>query len=91
MDQDFAWKVPFQLQRYQVDGIGKLLRANRATVRWIYQSQITRIYAYYSNRFSYKEVEKLVERFTGKQLLSDQKIWQIVSNKALVVSHWSFE
>jgi reverse gyrase len=42
--------------------------------------------AYYSNRLSYKEVEKLVERVTGEQLLSDQKIWQIVSDKALIVS-----
>jgi len=42
--------------------------------------------AYYSNRLSYKEVEKLVERLSGEYLLSDQKIWQIVSNKALVVS-----
>ena len=33
-----------------------------------------------------EEVEKLVERITGEDLLSDQKIWQIVSDKALTIS-----
>jgi hypothetical protein len=42
--------------------------------------------AYYSNRLSFEEVEKLVERVTGEHLLSDQKIWQIVNNKALAIS-----
>jgi len=37
--------------------------------------------AYYSNRLSYEEVEKLVERVSGAKL-SDQKIGQIVSDKA---------
>ncbi len=38
--------------------------------------------AYYSNRMSYEEVAKLIERNTGEKLLSDQKIRQIVINKA---------
>ena len=42
--------------------------------------------AYYSNRLSYQEVEDLVERVSGKRLLSDQKIWDIVVNKAVEVS-----
>lgn len=42
--------------------------------------------AYYSNRLSFKKVEKLVERVTGEHLLSDHKIWQIVNNKALAIS-----
>jgi len=42
--------------------------------------------AYYSNRLSYEEVEKLVERVSGAKLVSDQKIGQIVSNKALKLS-----
>ncbi len=47
---------------------------------------------YYSNRLSYKEVEKLVERISGKKLLSDQKIWQIIVNKAGQVSvEWQQE
>lgn len=42
--------------------------------------------AYYSNRLSYSEVAILVERVTGISQLSDQKIRQIVVNKALAVS-----
>jgi hypothetical protein len=41
---------------------------------------------YYSNRVSYEEVAKLVERVSGERLLSDQKIGQIVRNKALKLS-----
>ncbi len=41
---------------------------------------------------SYKEVEKLVERISGEKLLSDQKIWQIIVNKAGQVSvEWQQE
>jgi hypothetical protein len=47
---------------------------------------------YYSNRLSYKEVEKLVERMSGEKLLSDQKIWQIIVNKSRQVSEeWQQE
>ena len=42
--------------------------------------------AYYSNRLSYEEVEKLVGRVSGERLLSDQKIGQIVSDKAQKLS-----
>jgi hypothetical protein len=42
--------------------------------------------AYYSNRLSYQEVEKLVKRVTGQRLISDQKIWEIIVNKAVEVS-----
>jgi hypothetical protein len=42
--------------------------------------------AYYSNRLSYFEVAGLVDRVTGISQLSDQKIRQIVINKALAVS-----
>ncbi len=42
--------------------------------------------AYYSNRTSYEEVEKMHKRNTGEKLLSDQKIQQIVVNKAVEVS-----
>jgi len=41
---------------------------------------------YYANRLSYEEVEKLVERTTGKKQLSDQSIQNTVINKALEVS-----
>lgn len=42
--------------------------------------------AYYSNRLSYFEVAGLVERITGVRQLSDQKIRQIVVNKAVTIS-----
>lgn len=42
--------------------------------------------AYYSNRLSYKEVEDLVKRISGEKILSDQKIWEIVANKAIEIS-----
>ena len=42
--------------------------------------------AYYSNRLSYSEVAGLVDRVTGVPQLSDQKIRQIVVNKAVAVS-----
>ena len=42
--------------------------------------------AYYSNRLSYNEVAELIERVTGNRQLSDQKIWQIVVEKASAVS-----
>lgn len=41
---------------------------------------------YYSNRLSYEEVALLVERVSGERLLSDQKVGQIVSDKALKIS-----
>ena len=48
--------------------------------------------AYYSNRLSYQQVEDLVERVAGEKILSDQKIWEIVVNKAVEVSsQWSDE
>lgn len=42
--------------------------------------------AYYANRFSYEEVEELVERNTGEKQLSDQSVQNTVVNKALEVS-----
>jgi hypothetical protein len=41
---------------------------------------------YYSNRLSYKEVEKLIEKVTGTSQLSDMKIQQIVVGKAIEMS-----
>lgn len=42
--------------------------------------------SYYSNRMSYENCEELVERISGEKILSDQKIWEIVRNKAVEVS-----
>ncbi len=41
---------------------------------------------YYSNRLSYEELEKLVERVTGEGIVSDQKSWKIVTDKAVAIS-----
>jgi hypothetical protein len=41
---------------------------------------------------SYQEVEKLVKRWTGEKILSDQKIQQMVVEKALEISQdWQDE
>jgi len=42
--------------------------------------------AYYINRLSYKEVENLVKRVTGKKQLSDQGIWAGVKEKVGEIS-----
>ena len=48
--------------------------------------------AYYSTLLSYQHVENLVTRITGFQQLSDQKIWQIVNDKAVEISRvWRIE
>ena len=48
--------------------------------------------AYYANRLSYEEVEGLIERVTGEQLLSDQTIQHyVVAQAAAVSEHWAEE
>jgi hypothetical protein len=42
--------------------------------------------AYYSNRLSYEEVARLIERVSGERVLSDQKIQQLVVAQAAAVS-----
>ncbi len=83
----------FRLQKYLVKG--------KSCNYFDLTSQLTRenishglqeLVAYYSNRISYQEVENLVERISGEKLLSDQKIWDIVVNKAVEVSsQWQQE
>ena len=41
--------------------------------------------AYYSNRLSYENTEELIRRLAGSQQLSDQKIHQLVVDKALEI------
>ena len=80
-------KFQFQLQKYQVQGQGRsYFELSQQLTEGYISPRLQEFCAYYSNRLSYKEVEKLVERITGEHLLSDQKIWQIVSDKALVIS-----
>jgi len=77
----------FELQKY--------LNGQERTNYWELTQQLESGYisprlqelcGYYSNRMSYEEVALLVERVSGSRLLSDQKISQIVSNKALQLS-----
>ena len=51
-----------------------------------FSSGLQELSAYYSNRMSYEEVEKLIARMTGKRTLSDQWIWQGVMAKSAEVS-----
>ena len=77
----------FQLQKYLI--------GQERTNYWELTQQLETGYisprlrelcGYYSNRMSYEEVAKLIERVSGSRLLSDQKISQIVSEKALHLS-----
>lgn len=80
-------KFPFALQRLSVDGCEVSYFDLTDQLQEGYVSQrLKEFSAYYSNRMSYEEVERLIERFTGEKLLSDQKIWQIVVDKAVGVS-----
>lgn len=48
--------------------------------------------AYYGTLLSYKHVENLVTRITGAPQLSDQKVWQIVNDKAVEIGQaWRSE
>ncbi len=80
-------QISFPLQKYVI----KVKSCNyfqlTSQLRGEYISPLLQeLVGYYSNRLSYKEVEKLVERMSGQKLLSDQKIWQIIVNKSLKVS-----
>ena len=54
-------------------------------------SRLQEFCGYYSNCMSYEEVALLTERVSGERLLSDQKIGQIVSTKALQFSQEIYE
>ncbi len=81
-------KFVFELQKYQ---ISKQATSYFELTNQLKQSYISprlqELCGYYSNRLSYQEVALLVERVSGERLLSDQKIGQIVSTKALKLSH----
>ena len=80
-------KFVFGLQKYQISKqttsyfeLTNQLRENYISPR------LQELCGYYSNRLSYEEVALLVERVSGERLLSDQKIGQIVSSKAIKIS-----
>lgn len=77
----------FSLQTYQFDAQETSYFALTNQLQEGYISpRLQELCSYYSNRMSYEEVALLVERLSGERLLSDQKIGQIVSAKALEIS-----
>ena len=80
-------KFVFSLQKYQFDAreTNYLALTNQLQSGYI-SPRLQELCSYYSNRMSYEEVAFLVERTSGERLLSDQKIGQIVSTKALEIS-----
>ena len=80
-------KFPFALQRLSIEACeGSYFDFTGQCLEGYTSQRLKEFSAYYSNRLSYEEVESLIERQTGEKLLSDQKIWQIVVEKAVCVS-----
>ncbi len=80
-------KFVFCWQKYQFEAqeTNYLALTNQLQEGYV-SSRLQELCGYYSNRMSYEEVALLVERVSGERLLSDQKIGQIVSAKALKFS-----
>ena len=81
------------LQRYRTDeGSSNFFELTNQLNEGYISLRLQEISSYYSNRISYKEVEKLIERLSGERLLSDQKIYELVQSKAQQVSQeWKEE
>ncbi len=80
-------KFVFSLQKYQFDAreTNYLVLTNELQEGYV-SSRLQELCGYYSNRLSYEEVSLIVERVSGERLLSNQKIAQVVSSKALKLS-----
>lgn len=82
-------KVEFAVQRLIERGTGARTTYFELTEQFS-QGYMTpglqELSAYYSNRMSYEEVEALIARLSGERLLSDQRIEQLVIDKAVEVS-----
>ena len=77
----------FEVQRYQLNGASFTYFDWTEQFSQSYTSQrLQEFVAYYSNRMSYEEVEKLVTRNQGRPLVSDQGIWNIVTTQAERIS-----
>jgi hypothetical protein len=85
--RQYNGKFVFSLQKYQFDAqeTNYLTLTNQLQEGYL-SPRLQELCGYYSNRISYEEVALLVERVSGERLLSDQKIGQIVSTKALQFS-----
>lgn len=77
----------FALQKYQfpAQSTNYLTLTNQLQEGYV-SPRLQKLCGYYSNRLSNEEVALLIERVSGERLLSDQKIGQIVSKKALQFS-----
>ncbi|HEY9660934.1 MAG TPA: hypothetical protein V6C65_20965 [Allocoleopsis sp.] len=83
----------FKLQRYRTsEGSSSFFELTEQLGEGYISVRLQEVSSYYSNRMSYEEVEKLIERLSGKRLLSDQKIYETVQSKAQQVSQvWKEE
>ena len=81
------------LQRYRTDeGSSNFFKLTNQLNEGYISLRLQEMSSYYSNRMSYKEVEKLIERLSGERLLSDQTIYELVQSKAQQVSQeWKEE
>jgi len=80
-------KFVFSLQKYKISRqTTSYFKLTNQLEEGYISPRLQELCGYYSNRLSYEEVTKLVERVSGERLLSDQRIGQIVSDKALKIS-----
>jgi hypothetical protein len=82
-------KVRFRVQRYRQRATGLKRSYFDLTDQFregYLSSRLKEFVIYYAGRISYEEVEHLLVRSTGGKLLSDQKIQQLVVEKAAAVS-----
>jgi len=80
-------KFPFRVQRFLCDEVEVTYFDLTNQFQEDYVSdKLRELSGYYSNRLSYKEVERLIEKVTGASQLSDMKIQQIVVGKAIEMS-----
>lgn len=76
----------FELQKYLRDGSStSYLELTNQMPDGYVSDRLREMSCYYSNRMSYEEVAKLLERVSGVALLSDQSIWKMVNQKAAKV------
>lgn len=80
-------KFVFELQKYKLQAQPtNYFELTHQLQQGYISLRLQELCGYYSNRLSYEQVALLVERVSGERLLSDQKIGQIVSAKALEIS-----
>lgn len=73
----------FKLQKYDLDGLSVSFLDLRQPMPISYISRgLQELSVYYSNRMSYQEVARLIERYSGAKVLSAQTIWQLVQRLA---------